>query len=221
MEAIVLAGGFGTRLQSVVNDVPKPMAPVKGRPFLCYVLDYLCGQEIEKCVLAVGYKYEKIMEFFGNSYQGMELIYSIEKEPLGTGGAIKQACEFCSNSDIFVLNGDTYFEVNLQALRACYNDKFAMACLYKKDASRYGLVRVQDKLVTELVEKQPNSCGLINGGVYLLNKKVFDMHKGKFSLEVDILPTLVKQSNVHAIVSDGYFIDIGIPEDYKRAENEL
>jgi len=221
MEAIVLAGGFGTRLQSVVNDVPKPMAPIKGRPFLCYVLDYLCGQGIKKCILAVGYKYEKIKAYFGDSYQGLELIYSIEGEPLGTGGAIKQACEYCSDSDIFVFNGDTYFEVDLQALRTCYNDKFAMACLYKEDAARYGLIRLQNNLVTELVEKRPDSCGLINGGVYLLNKNVFELCEGKFSLEIDILPTLVKQGSVNAIVSDGYFIDIGIPEDYKRAEKEL
>ena len=117
-EAIVLAGGFGTRLAHIVSDVPKPMAPVCGRPFLRFILDDLQKKGVERIILATGYKRECIEEFFGTHYRGMEIVYSPEDTPLGTGGAIKRALSLCREDWVAVLNGDTYFDVDFSTLDA-------------------------------------------------------------------------------------------------------
>lgn len=221
MEVIILAGGLGTRLQSVINDIPKPMAPIREIPFLCYVLDWLKTQKVQKCVFAVGYKHECIMQYFGDTYKGINLVYSIEETPLGTGGAIKLAFRYCKGEDVFVVNGDTLFCINLNQLKQIHNGKFTMSCVYKEDASRYGLVELEGNKVVKLVEKQERTQGWINGGVYLMNKEIFDEYDGKFSLETELLPKLVICGIVNAKVGKEYFIDIGIPQDYERAKKEL
>ena len=219
-EAIVLAGGLGTRLQSVIQDVPKPMAPINGRPFLCYVLDWLLCEGIHKCILAVGYKRECIIDFFGGEYNGMHLTYSVEEEPLGTGGAIQKAFTHCSAAAVIV-NGDTLFPVDLALLTQKYRGNIVLACRYMADASRYGVMRLQGDLVTGFDEKKNGVAGWVNGGVYIANKLPFCDYTGKFSMEMDVLPKCIREGKVYAMKSDAYFIDIGVPEDYRRAQAEL
>lgn len=226
-EAIVLAGGMGTRLRAVVSDVPKPMAPVNGRPFLAYVLDDLVAQGIERVILAVGYKREVILEYFGIEYNGMELLYSVEEEPLGTGGAIKQAFDLVVGETAFVLNGDTYFKVNFADLDAFHADKNADMTLALKpmnDFDRYGTVVIneEDKILG-FEEKKHREEGLINGGVYLFGKDIWVGPElaEKFSFETEILEGLYTTRTFCGMVSDTYFIDIGIPTDYERSQHDF
>ena len=170
MEAIVLAGGFGTRLAQVVKDVPKPMAPVAGKPFLQYVADDLINQGIDRIVFAVCYKKETIMDFFGDSYRDAAVLYSVETEPLLTGGAIRQSLELCREERVFVINGDTFFQVDLNAMRRTSRNTgkaVVIAVKEMRDFSRYGKVSVNDAMeVTAFHEKQYCAQGCINGGIY-------------------------------------------------------
>lgn len=226
MEAIILAGGFGTRLKSVVNDVPKPMAPIGQIPFLSYLLDYLSHYGVLRVILSTGYMHEVIERYYGNYYQGIELIYSFEHEPLGTGGAIKAAIGKAQSNKIFILNGDTFFQVNLQELYEYHVAKEAdltVALKKMNNFDRYGTVEVDQGRVAVFHEKRPNDAGMINGGVYLINKQVFSSLNlpDKFSFETDVLQVFMSKLRFYGYVSDKYFIDIGIPEDYMRAQVEL
>lgn len=222
MEAIVLAGGFGTRLSHIVKDVPKPMADVAGRPFLEYILDDLIQQGITRIVLAVHYKKECIMSHFNDSYKGAEIIYSIENTPLLTGGAIKKACQFCSESSVWIINGDTFFQVDLKKMKAFAEEKqvpVSIAIKRMHHFSRYGRVEVSSTgIVNSFLEKTPCEDGYINGGIYYLQKDMLDEYPAKFSLENDCFPDIQPQNKIAAYYSDGYFIDIGVPEDYYRAQ---
>lgn len=227
-EAIVLAGGFGTRLQKVVSDVPKPMAPVNGRPFLEYILDYLHHYGVQKAVLSVGYKSEVILEHFGSEYSGMAIGYALEHEPLGTGGAIKLGMDLCNSERVLVLNGDTLFDINLTAMYAFHKEKNAsisIALRYLPDVSRYGTVKIDaDSRITGFAEKSAATGeGYINGGIYLFNKNVFAPaeYPQKFSIEKDLFEKYYRTLGMYGFVSNDYFIDIGIPEDYQRAQAEL
>lgn len=221
MEAIVLAGGFGTRLAHIVSDVPKPMAPVCGRPFLRFILDDLQKKGIDRVVLAVGYKQEVIRDFFGNSYRGMELLYSPEDTPLFTGGAIKKALHVCREDRVFVINGDTYFDVDLAEMSKM-QASLVIAVKRLRDFSRYGTVCVEDGRITGFAEKQPCAEGLINGGIYWMERSLLEsVLEEKFSFEQQILETQYDRISMMAYESDGYFIDIGIPEDYALAQETL
>lgn len=222
MEAIVLAGGFGTRLAQVVKDVPKPMAPVAGKPFLQYVADDLIGQGVDRMVFAVCYKKECIMDFFGDSYRGAEVLYSVEEEPLLTGGAIKQALELCREKRVFVINGDTFFEIDLHAMRHFseqVDKKITIAVKEMQDFSRYGRVAVNDVMeVTAFHEKQFCERGYINGGIYDVKRTTLEQYPIKFSMESECFPELLKTQELASFASGGLFIDIGIPEDFERAQ---
>ena len=226
-QAIILAGGFGTRLQTVVNEVPKPMAPVGGRPFLEYVMDHCKLYGIEKIILAVGYKHEIIIEHFSDNYRGIQLEYSIEHEALGTGGGILQAAQMLEEEAFFVLNGDTLFKVDLQELGKLYEEKKAgmvLALCEMKNFDRYGIVALnEEQRVLSFIEKQYQSKGNINAGVYVLNNEILRRSKlrGRFSFEKDFMEAFVGSYQFYGSVSSDYFIDIGIPEDYRRAEEEL
>ncbi|HEF3563005.1 TPA: nucleotidyltransferase family protein [Campylobacter upsaliensis] len=217
MEAIILCGGLGTRLRAVVKDVPKPMAPVGGRVFLEFVFEYLKAQGVKSVILAVSYKYEVIQEYFKNEFLGIKIKYSIEKEPLGTGGAIKEALKLCEEEQIFVLNGDSLFEISLKNLRL----KGAKICLALKkmvDFERYGAVKVGESgEIAEFKEKSFCKEGLINGGIYLLSKDIFEGFSflGHFSFE-EFLSTNFKALKARAELFEDYFIDIGIPQDYEK-----
>lgn len=227
-EAIILAGGFGTRLQGVVKDLPKPMAPVNGRPFLTYILDYLIDYQYNKVVLSVGYLHEKIEEFFGTHYKSLEIDYAVETEPLGTGGGILFAMSKCATDNVLVINGDTMFKVDLDAFEHFHQEKNSLLSIVLReveDVSRYGSVTIsKDNLIALFAEKQVTfGRGYINGGVYLINRKLFEKYPQpqKFSFEKDLMTKFYTQELFYAMPSDGYFIDIGIPEDYARAQQEL
>lgn len=222
-EAIVLAGGFGTRLQTVVSEVPKPMAPVAGKPFLQYILDYLIEQEIQHAILAVGYLREVIINHFGNQYRSLRITYSVEEEALGTGGGILQACKYADGDEVFVINGDTFFQVDLSALAATHTEKNALLTVALKRMEkfdRYGTVDVNaDGKIIGFLEKQYLDEGLINGGIYCLHTSVFPKNiAAKFSFEKEILEKEIVNGRIYGLRSEGYFIDIGIPEDYARAQ---
>jgi D-glycero-alpha-D-manno-heptose 1-phosphate guanylyltransferase len=225
-EAIILAGGLGTRLKEVIDDIPKPMAVVAGKPFLSYLLDYCLSAGIEKIVLAVGYKYEVIKKFFGNLYKGVKLEYAIEKEPLGTGGAIWNAFQYITTDTALLLNGDSVFFVDIQQFYSNHIQNQADISLALKpmqNFDRYGTVELFNNRIINFHEKQPAKQGLINAGVYLINKKSIQKYpqKEKFSFEKDIVEKYVNRLTLIGFVDTGYFIDIGIPEDYERAQEEL
>lgn len=227
MEAIVLAGGFGTRLASVISDIPKPMALVAGRPFLTYVLDYLKREGVTHIVLAVCHKKECIMNYFGSIYQGIQIDYSVEEIPLGTGGAIKQAMNLCKEERVFVLNGDSFLSAKLQSLREYSVKQDCLISIVLKplsNFSRYGTVEVEaNGIVCSFREKQPCEVGLINAGIYDIRRDTFQKFPLRFGMEQDCFPVLLEQRQLGSIICGEYFIDIGIPEDYERiqAESEL
>lgn len=227
MEAIILAGGFGKRLKHVVGDVPKPMADIDGRPFLSYVMDYLSSQGVKKILLSVGYKYEVIKDYFGTKYMGMDIGYVIEEEPLGTGGAILKALKHASEDNVIALNGDTLFIVDLKRMFEFHLSKSAILTIALKpmsNFSRYGSVIVQDDRVRGFEEKSFKGYGYINCGIYAVNKGIMGFlgkYGESFSFEVDFLQKDSEDIRPYAFVSNGYFIDIGIPEDYERAKEEL
>ncbi len=220
MEAIILAGGFGTRLQSVVADVPKPMAPINDKPFLAYLVEELISNGVTRVIMAVGYKKEVIEDYFKDNYNGCSILYSNEDTPLGTGGCVKKAMSLCKEDKVFIINGDTMFKVNLKEMSKEGPNSIAVKPLVNFD--RYGEV-VFDKYITSFKEKQHCDKGHINGGIYLLNTNVFDNYnlEERFSLEVDFFEKYLSKLELKPFVSDTYFIDIGIPEDYDKAGKDF
>ena len=224
MEAIILAGGFGTRLRKLNLDVPKPMVPLGEYPFLFYLLSWLEKNGITRVILSVGYKWEIIKEYFGTSFRDIELDYSVEDEPLGTGGAIKKALEYCEEELVWVINGDTFFEVDLIDMQDFHIQKdndFTLSARSVEDTSRYGqLLLDEQNRIVGFGEKAEKGPGLINGGIYLLGIDFFkDKTPGqKFSFEKDILEKYVAKEEFGAYISSQYFIDIGTPEDYRKAK---
>lgn len=224
--AVILCGGLGTRLRAVSGDLPKPMVDVAGRPFLEYILDYLIKQGVNKAVLAVSYKKEAIIEHFGNKYKSLNLSYSVESAPLGTGGAVKQSIhQHFDHSEQFVLvvNGDTLVEYQLEEMFSIlnkYNTDIVMSLKAMEDTSRYGRVSVDNKTIINFEEKKGGLPGLINAGVYLFNSRLRSElpQQTSFSFENDFLEKIVHTHNVLASVTNGYFIDIGVPDDFNKAQ---
>lgn len=226
-EAIVLAGGFGTRLAHVVPDVCKPMAPVAGRPFLRFIMDQLATAGFDRVVVADGYLRKQIEEFFGSAYRGMAIEYSPEDTPLFTGGAVKRALGRCQSDWVFVLNGDTWLDVDFAAMetaaRGVSDDVLAVLAVKRMlDFERYGTVDVDGGgALTAFHEKRPCEEGLINAGVYLLRRDALDDMPEKFSLESDYFERVVGNGALRAVECAGDFIDIGVPEDYELAQTML
>lgn len=211
------------RLRSVVDDVPKPMAPVQGRPFLALVLDQLVEAGFRTAILAVGYRHEAIRAHFGDSYRAVELRYSIERAPLGTGGAIRLACEHASAEETFVLNGDTYLELDFHAMLEAhlrYSAELSIAICRVADVSRYGALRLRDDTVEGFLEKAQAGSGWINAGTYVLSRALRGRlpRAGAFSFEHDFLALYVESIRPRAFRCFGHFIDIGVPEDFARAQ---
>lgn len=227
IDAIVLAGGLGTRLKSVVSDVPKPMAMVGGKPFLTYIFDWLSYSNINRVILSVGYKWEIIEEQFGDKYKSMDLIYSVEEYPLGTGGAISKAMKLSNSEDVFIINGDTFFDINLKVFfdwHKHYSFDMSIALKQMKNFDRYGTVCIdENNNIYDFLEKKPKIEGLINGGIYILNKDITELFPKteKFSFEKDFLESVAINSKLGGLVLDSYFIDIGVPEDFLKAQLEL
>lgn len=227
-EAVILAGGIGTRLRSVVSDVPKPLAPVAGRPFLAYVLDALVRQGYGHAVLATGYMHEKVEACFGNEYLGMKVDYARELTPLGTGGAIVNALQHCTADSVTVLNGDTLFLADLGQLERYADSKGTQLAIVLRavpDAGRYGAVETDaDGRITAFREKDPSAgAGNINGGIYRLQRRLLDGYTvgQQFSFEKEVMQQRYNSEAFYAYADGAYFIDIGVPEDYQRAQTEL
>lgn len=230
-EAIILAGGLGTRLRSVISDVPKCMAPVAGKPFLDYIIEYLQKNGIENFIFSVGYKHEVIEEYLKKDHPQLNYKISLENEPLGTGGAIQLACERSLEKNVFICNGDTLFKIDTNAMSAFHESRNASCTLALKpmhDFDRYGVVELnEDNSVKSFKEKQFYQSGLINGGTYTLNKEAFlkESFPEKFSFEKDYLEKKVNlkdaQKKIFGLIQNEYFIDIGIPADYEKASYEL
>jgi D-glycero-alpha-D-manno-heptose 1-phosphate guanylyltransferase len=222
-EAIIIAGGLGTRLQSIVPDKPKCMAEVQNRPFIGYVIDYLRMQGIERIIFSLGYKYEQIEDFLKAHYATLNYTLVVENEPLGTGGAIQLALTETDAENILIVNGDTLFKVDLNEMASFHiinNAECTLALKPMKEISRYGVVAINDDgLITSFKEKQHNQSGNINGGVYILNKALFLSHNmpDRFSFEKDYLEAFVHKGNFYGCIQNDYFIDIGIPDDYNKA----
>ncbi len=226
-EAIILAGGLGTRLRSIISEVPKCMAPVAGRPFLAFIISYLQKQGVEQFIFSLGFKHEVITEFLKNEYASLHYSTVIEKEPLGTGGAIMLACHAVKGQHTLIVNGDTLYDIDLQQLSGFHqqkNSSCSIALKPMKNFSRYGSVETdQDDHITVFNEKKFCSKGLINGGIYALKKDSLAEKDFPpvFSFEKEFLEKNTGSGRLFGMSFDNYFIDIGIPEDYKRAQTEL
>lgn len=232
MEVIVLAGGLGTRLRSEVKDVPKCMASVAGKPFLWYLLkDLKKYNNVTKVILSVGYLREVIFDWIPTVQDEFSFTfdYAIEEEPLGTGGGIRLAMEKVTEEEAVILNGDTYFAVNLNVLVAAHkarpDAKLTIALKPMKDFDRYGTVSTDaEGRVLKFNEKQPCKDGNINGGIYILSKdeSIFEGLPRKFSFETAVMQEKCGETGcLYGVAQNGYFIDIGIPEDYHKADKEF
>ena len=223
-EAIILAGGFGTRLREVVANVPKPMAQVADRPFLDYLFEYLEHHGVKRAVLSVGFQGDIVQNHYQDKYGAIDLEYAFEEEPLGTGGAIRFALSKCHSENVLILNGDTFFDVDLNALND-FHEHSTMVLREVERPDRYGTLELDESSnITSFMEKRKGlTTGLINGGVYVINKSTFgDFDLGdKFSIENEFFAPHCQAISLKGFVSEGYFIDIGIPEDYYRANDEF
>jgi len=227
MDAIILAGGLGTRLKSEISNKPKSMALIKSKPFLEYQMDNFVSNGIKRFILSVGYKSESIKEHFGDNFRNCEIVYAIEDTPLGTGGAIKNAMNYVKDDHVVIANGDSLFLVDIREQLKFHLDNNADATLALKpmmNFERYGTVDVLDNgKITGFSEKKYTLEGIINGGLYIFDVKSF---KGielpdKFSIEKDFFESYLNQLHIYGFISDKYFLDIGIPEDYWKAQYEI
>ena len=222
MEAIVLAGGFGTRLRELVPDIPKPMAPVAGKPFLEILLQQLSDKGFRRVVLSVGFMSETIIGHFGSRFAKLELDYVVETAPLGTGGAMRYALEKAAGDHVFVMNGDTYLDLEVDKVEALWRANGAPIIVGREvpDTARYGRLLAQDGRVCGFAEKGAGGAGLINAGCYVFKRGQLDSFPllTPFSLETDYLARSVTKEHFDLFVTKGDFIDIGVPEDYYRAQ---
>jgi D-glycero-alpha-D-manno-heptose 1-phosphate guanylyltransferase len=234
--AIILAGGFGTRLQSVISEVPKPMAPINGVPFLNYQLNYLKYFGITQVIMSVGYLAEKIKAYYKNSFNGILIDYAYEETPMGTGGGIRLALQKTESKEVLVLNGDSFFEVDLKEFyrqHHAHQLNFSIATRRIENAGRYGTIELERntqesenffKIKTFKEKSNLETEGVINGGVYILNNEQFCILTNplqNFSIEKDFFEIQSAKQNIGAFLSNGYFIDIGVPQDYTKAQHDF
>lgn len=222
IEAVVLAGGFGTRLQTVVSNVPKPVAPVAGRTFLEIVLHNLVQQGVTSAVLSLGYLADVVMRHFGRQFEGIELVYEIEPQPRGTGGALRTALKHCNTPVALVVNGDTFLDLDVHALQLQWQAWGRPMVVGREmdDVSRYGSLLLDGRRVVGFTEKGGGGPGVINTGHYLVPTDIFRgfAKPDPFSFETDFLMPNMGRLGFEIFRTDGLFIDIGVPEDYLRAQ---
>lgn len=226
MEAVILAGGLGTRLSSRLKDLPKCMAPVAGRPFLEILLDQLIDAGCKRVIMSVGHLRYLIIEAFRTRYRGVPLKYVVEETPLGTGGAICLALQHAEESSVLILNGDSYLDVDFSAILAHHvsgGRPMTMAVTQVEDTARYGGVVIDDEQVAKFIEKGRKGPGWINAGIYVLRRDFPwpEQMSSPFSFETDVLVPFLNRIRPTAFACEGYFLDIGIPEDLDRAQVEL
>lgn len=227
MQAIILAGGFGTRLSKVLSGIPKPMAPIDKKPFLAFLLDYLKTQGITHVRLSLHHLHHKIQDYFQSNYNDIAIDYSIESEPLGTGGAIVNALSTMkTNGPVFVLNGDTLFKLNYRDFYQQHQNNqssLTMALRVVEDCHRYGSVTLCSNEIVAFTEKGHHGPSLINAGVYLMDPDLFSSFQlpAHFSFEKDFVFRYLNKLRPQAFISNDYFIDIGVVDDYVRANAEM
>lgn len=225
MQAIILAGGFGTRLRETVPDLPKPMAPISGKPFLEILLDDLARKGFKRVVLSLGYKANVIIAHFGERFAGLDIAYVVEDAPLGTGGAVRLAMTQCTSDPIFILNGDTFLDLETDAVALLWQKHRHPIIVARAmaDTARYGRLLVEGGRVTGFTEKGVSGPGLINAGCYVLGAGQLNAWplNVPFSLEADYFTQAVRAEPVDVFETQGLFIDIGIPEDFLRAQTLL
>ena len=227
--AIILAGGFGTRLQSVVTDLPKPMAPVNDVPFLNYQLNYLKHFGIKEVIISTGHLAEKISSYYKSQFNGLKISYSHEENALGTGGGIRLALEKSAEEKVFVLNGDSFFDADLHEFFRLHNEKSAQVSLALRrtdNASRYGTIEInKNNRIISFKEKQNVAKpGLINAGIYIIEKNIYLKNtppESNFSIEKDFFEKQLNSISIYGFEFKGYFIDIGIPEDYVKSQSDF
>ncbi len=227
--AIILAGGMGTRLKTIISDLPKPMAPIMNVPFLTYQLNYLKHFGIKKVIFSVGYLSEKIIAHYNQSFENISIEYSIEKNPLGTGGGIRMAMSNLNEDLVLILNGDSFFDLNLEQFYNLHLEQkaeFSLALRYVNNSERYGNIEFNSShQITSFIEKnQLNQSGYINAGVYILSKKLYLQNTKpniNFSIEKDFFEKQLNQLIIKGFEFKDYFIDIGIPEDYLKAQDDF
>jgi D-glycero-alpha-D-manno-heptose 1-phosphate guanylyltransferase len=224
-DVIILAGGLGTRLKHILPGLPKPMAPVNNQPFLNYLLNYLLKFNPQKVILSVGYEHNQIIKYFGNQFSTIELIYSIEDYPLGTGGAIKKALQYSTTNNTFILNGDTFFDIDLNRMEKQHieNQKeITIAVKEMVDFDRYGSLLIEKERIVNFEEKNFIDKGFINAGIYIINQQKFlEINwPDKFSFESEFLEKYFKKFFFAPFYAESYFIDIGIPEDYYKFQHD-
>ncbi len=226
MEAIILVGGLGTRLAARVQGLPKAMAPVGARPFLEILLRQLERSGVTRVVLSVGYLRAAIEEHFGAEFAGLRLDYAVEETPLGTGGAIRNALALAQEDAVLVLNGDTFLDADFAAMMRFHRDEGAamtMAVKRQADIARYGGVVMRGKRIVGFEEKGRSGPGWINAGAYVIEKGLqwpLALPE-KFSFESDVLERDIARIVSAAYRVNGVFLDIGVPEDFDRAQIEL
>ena len=228
MQCIVLAGGQGTRLRDTIGEaLPKCLAPVGGKPFLHWLFRYLQVQGCTYCALSLGYRSEAVLQWLEENPPPFLVDCVIEETPLGTGGGMAAALKVATAEDVVVLNGDTLFDIELGELLTQHQISGAETLLALKpleNTDRYGTVTLSGEgVITHFAEKKPLAKGLINGGVYVINKEEFLSHNlpEAFSFEKDYLEAFLAEGAFKGHVQNGYFIDIGVPADFERAQVEI
>lgn len=225
MQAIILAGGKGTRLQTILKDVPKALASIRNQPFLDYLLQFLNQQGITHFIFALGHQHQQILDYLNAKEKSWTYSCVIEQEALGTGGAVKKALGSATDTDIWVVNADTFLDINLKAMFQQHEENKAVATIALKEMNnfdRYGLVHIdQDNCINSFEEKRPCERGLINAGFFIINKIQFlnaTMGKDVFSIESDFFETQISTNLIYGFETKGFFIDIGVPEDFEKAQ---
>lgn len=224
-EAIILAGGEGTRLRSEVHNIPKPMAPILGKPFLEILIELFHKKGIRHFVLSLGYKSEYIINHFSKRYKDIKISFSIEEKKLSTGGAIRLATTLLKTNHALILNGDSIFDIDIPKINLTSLNSKNLIIFGRdvEDASRYGVLLHRNGIVTHYGEKSQEGPGCINAGIYIISKYFLDEFElnTEFSIEKDFFSKITENDQVRLIIANNYFIDIGSPEDYRRAQREL
>ncbi len=226
MKAVILAGGFGSRLKEISRDIPKPMVSIAGKPFLEHQINFLREYGIKEVIITVHYMANKIKSYFGDGLRwDMNITYCEEESPLGTGGAIKNAEQYIDDT-FLVLNGDSYSQIDLKRFMEFHknmNNICTMSLTKSTDSSYYGNVILENNKIKEFSEKKADTEGLINTGIYIFEPKIFDyiIKSENVSLEKDIFPKLSKEGTLGGYQYEGYFMDIGRPETYKKFKEDV
>lgn len=218
-DVVILAGGLGTRLKSVSGEIPKPMVDVSGKPFLYRLMEYLETQDVKRIILSLSYKADYIIErVVKDNPVSCVVDFVVESEPLGTGGAIKYACQKVNTEKFIVLNGDTYCELDYKEfVKASLKTDLLISGVEVNDVSRYGCLDIDENSnVYAIAEKGRTGVGIINSGIYVISRQSINNYpSAKFSFESDFLTNF--NGTFSVFVSSAYFIDIGIPQDYYKA----